>query len=37
MDIWALGCTIYELFYNKFPFAISMNPIEMGDRIINQP
>lgn len=37
MDVWALGCTLYELFYNQFPFKITMNSTEMGSRIQNDP
>lgn len=35
MDVWALGCTFYQLIYNKFPFVNSFNMPETRKSIMN--
>lgn len=36
MDIWALGCTFYQLIYNEFPFEIGMRQEEFINNVVNQ-
>ena len=33
MDVWALGCTLYQMVYGVFPFKNSLNLIEMKKSI----
>jgi [calcium/calmodulin-dependent protein kinase] kinase len=33
MDVWALGCTFYQLIYGVFPFVQSINLQEMAKSI----
>ena len=36
MDIWALGCTFYQLIYNEFPFEIGVRQEEFINNVLNQ-
>lgn len=35
MDVWALGCTFYQLIYNSFPFDAGMRPSDLSNSLIN--
>lgn len=34
-DIWALGCTFYQLIYNEFPFDVGMGPNDLMNSLFN--
>lgn len=35
MDIWALGCTFYQLIYNEFPFEVGVRPNDFMKSLLN--
>lgn len=35
MDIWALGCTFYQLIYNEFPFETGIRQEEFIHNLLN--
>lgn len=36
MDIWALGCTFYQLIYNEFPFELGARLEDFVSNVLNQ-
>lgn len=35
IDVWALGCTFYQMIYNVFPFDIGMRPSDLSNSLFN--
>lgn len=36
MDIWALGCTFYQLIYNEFPFEVGIKQEEFIQNVLTK-
>lgn len=34
-DVWALGCTFYQMIYGEFPFGHSSDMTAVGHRILH--